>query len=123
MADSFLLSCSAVADAIIFFTFFDVFLKWRQGNSRFFYGVGVFLLSILIILSNRILLTSFNNAVVMILFAVLFACLLYYGNICKKVFLGILSGTLIGSIEIAVLFLIGVVFSVSAEDIMQIQEY
>lgn len=123
MVSEIVLAGSALADALVFFLIFDAFFERKSYLSKALYGCGFLALALCITLSNTLLLFSFANALVMILAASVCAGALYDEKWVKKLLISFLSGTFIGAVEIVVLFLIAVSFSLSVSDIIHIQAY
>lgn len=114
---------SAIADALVFFLIFDAFFERKPAIPKAFYLCGFLALVICIKLCNAVMLFSFVNAIVMIVMACICFGSLYYEKWYRKILISFLSGTYIGVVEIVVLFLIAVSFSVSVYDIVNISEY
>lgn len=123
IANEVVFTASAIADAVVFFLIFDAFFARKAETSAFWRRCSVIALAVLIRLSNIFLTYSFANAVVMILAASLCAGIVYRERWIKRFFIGIISGTFIGALEIVVLFLIAVSFAVSVSDIVHIPAY
>lgn len=123
MASEIVLAVSALADALVFFFIFDAFFERKSDTPQAFYGCGFLMLAFCIMLSNALLQFSFANALVMILAASVCAGALYDERWYKKLLIGFLSCTFMGAVEVVVLFLIAVSFSLSVSDIIHIQAY
>lgn len=123
MVSEMVLVGSALADALVFFLIFDAFFERKSYLPKALYGCGFLALALCITLSNALLLFSFANALVMILAASVCAGALYDERWVKKFLVSFLSGTFLGAVEIVVLFLIAVSFSVSVRDIVDIPDY
>ena len=123
IGNEIVLTISAFADALVFFLIFDAFFERKSYLSKAFYGCGFLALALCITLSNVLLLFSFANALVMILAASVCAGALYDETWVKKLLISFLSGTFIGTVEIVVLFLTAVSFSLSVRDIVGSPDY
>lgn len=123
IANEIVLAVSALADALVFFLIFDAFFERKSYLSKALYGCGFLALALCIALSNALLQFSFANALVMILAASVCAGALYDERWYKKLLISFLSGTFIGAVEIVVLFLIAVSFSLSVRDSVDIPDY
>lgn len=123
MENELVLIGSAIADALVFFLIFDAFFERKPGIPKAFYRCCFLALVICINMSNSFLLFSFANAIVMILMACVCVGVSYNEKWYRKLFISFLSGTYIGVVEIVVLFLIAVSFSVSVYGIVNIPEY
>lgn len=123
IANEIVLAVSALADALVFFLIFDAFFERKSYLSKALYGCGFLALALCITLSNTLLLFSFANALVMILAASVCAGALYDERWVKKFLVSFLSGTFIGAVEIVVLFLIAVSFSLSVRNSVDIPDY
>lgn len=123
MVSEMVLAGSALADALVFFLIFDAFFERKSYLPKALYGCGFLALALCITLSNVLLLFSFANALVMILAASVCVGALYDERWVKKLLISFLSCTFIGAVEIVVLFLIAVSFSISVSDIIHIQAY
>lgn len=123
IANEIVLAVSALADALVFFLIFDAFFERKSYLSKALYGCGFMALALCIALSNALLQFSFANALVMILAASVCAGALYDERWYKKLLISFLSCTFMGAVEVVVLFLIAVSFSLSVSDIIHIQAY
>lgn len=123
MANEMVLVGSALADALVFFLIFDAFFVRKSDIPKALYGCGFLALALCIALSNALLQFSFANALVMILAASVCAGALYDERWYKKLLISFLSCTFMGAVEVVVLFLIAVSFSLSVSDIIHIQAY
>lgn len=123
IANEIVLAVSALADALVFFLIFDAFFERKSYLSKALYGCGFLALALCIALSNALLQFSFANALVMILAASVCAGALYDERWYKKLLISFLSCTFMGAVEVVVLFLIAVSFSLSVSDIIHIQAY
>lgn len=123
IANEIVLAVSALADALVFFLIFDAFFERKSYLPKALYGCGFLALALCITLSNTLLLFSFANALVMILAASVCAGALYDERWVKKFLVSFLSGTFIGAVEIVVLFLIAVSFSLSVRNSVDIPDY
>lgn len=123
MVSEMVLAGSALADALVFFLIFDAFFERKSYLPKALYGCGFLALALCITLSNTLLLFSFANALVMILAASVCVGSLYDERWVKKFLVSFLSGTFLGAVEIVVLFLIAVSFSVSVRDSVDIPDY
>lgn len=123
IANEIVLAVSALADALVFFLIFDAFFERKSYLPKALYGCGFLALALCIALSNALLQFSFANALVMILAASVCAGALYDERWYKKLLISFLSCTFMGAVEVVVLFLIAVSFSLSVSDIIHIQAY
>lgn len=109
-------------ESIMIFSIFDTFFERKYSSYQWLYLISIFVLTGMINISNILSNNGIMNAVGMSLsfFTMSF---LYNGNIPVKAVMSVLSFSLIGIIEILVLFLITVVFGLSVNDALSIQSY
>ena len=109
-------------EAVMFFLLFEAFLKRRGGVPLWAYGLGIAALAGMIAVSNHFLLYSFANAVGITVSAFI-ASWLYQGPWWQRILTAVLCSLIVGVTEMVVLYMIMFVFSIEANEAIQIPEY
>lgn len=109
-------------EAVMFFLLFEAFLKRRGGVPLWAYGLGIAALAGMIAVSNHFLLYSFANAVGITVSAFIVSWL-YQGPWWQRILTAVLCSLIVGVTEMVVLYMIMFVFSIEANEAIQIPEY
>ena len=109
-------------EAAMFFLLFEAFLKRRGGVPLWAYGLGIAALAGIIAVSNHFLLYSFANAVGITVSAFIVSWL-YQGPWWQRILTAVLCSLIVGVTEMVVLYMIMFVFSIEANEAIQIPEY
>ena len=117
-ADAF----TVVIEAFMIFMLLETFFKRRSGFSVWMYVAGMCVLSILLGISNVIFDFDLLNACGMVL-SVFLISLMYDGSLTVKILVSVLSILFIAVVEIIVMFFITLIFNITVEEAVHIQEY
>lgn len=114
---------STVAEAIVLFMLFEIFLLRKTNRSAGYFFMGIVVLSVLIYISNYFFAFNWTNLVGAMLFSVLISFYYYHGAVIKR-FMIAASGILILTIcEIVVLFLMTSMLRLSTSEIVNSSYY
>lgn len=109
-------------EALMMSVLFDAFGKRRANIPDTIYILSIFILGILINVSNYIFNFSYTNAFAIIIISSFFS-LLYNIKYIIGLIVALLTGVLISSLEILTMFLITLFFGITAGDAVNIPEY
>lgn len=104
---------TCVAEAIIFFVLYNAFLSHRMSISKSIYITGIFILAVLIYVSNHLFSISILNILCTFVIGVIVS-ILYAGKRHMRVFAAALSLMCAGMAEMLVFVCISVLFNVDA---------
>ena len=113
---------TGLIEAVVFFILLETFCTRRDLIPSWVYSIGVIILTALINISNMIFLSGILNALGMTLsfFAVSF---LYNGKIQLRAIISLLTFTIIGIMEIIVLFSITTIYGITVSEAVDIPSY
>lgn len=109
-------------EALMMSVLFDAFGKRKDNTPDAIYILSIFILGILINVSNYIFNFSYTNAFAIIIISSFFS-LLYNIKYIIGLIVALLTGVLISSLEILTMFLITLFFGITAGDAVNIPEY
>lgn len=113
---------SALIESCMFFLLFDTFLERRKYFQRGYLFIGVFILALMITVSNVFLLFTLGNTLGMVIAAFIMSYC-YYGTISRRAFSITLTILIIGISEIVVLYLMSLILRITVEEIVYIPNY
>ena len=113
---------TVVVEAFMIFILLETFFTKRGSFPVWTYIAGIGILTILLGISNIIFNFSLLNACGMVL-SVFLVSLMYKGSLTAKMIVSVLSILFIAVVEIIVMFFITLIFNITVEEAVHIQEY
>lgn len=114
---------TALIEALMFFMLFDSFLQRKVNLSFSKFVSGIFVITIMIFFVNYFFILEFENAIGMILSALIISFLFYEGSIYKRMIAALLCMVIIVVSEIVVLNSIMVFYHLTVQDVAGSQKY
>ena len=115
---------TAPVEAVMFFMMFDAFFEKKKSFAIWQYVVGVCILAIIFRIVNTYLIFRLDNAIGMIAVAGFVSWYFYNTSFSKRIFVLLFTWVvLIGIIEILVLNVTGLLFGISANDVVGVPVY
>lgn len=113
---------TVIIEAFMIFMLLETFFERRSGFAVWIYAVGTGVLAILLGISNAIFSFSLLNACGMAL-SVFLISFMYKGSLTAKIIVSVLSILFIAVVEILVMFFVTLIFNITVEEAVHIQEY
>lgn len=113
---------TVIIESFMIFMLLETFFERRIGFAVWIYAVGTGVLAILLGISNAIFSFSLLNACGMAL-SVFLISFMYKGSLTAKIIVSVLSILFIAVVEILVMFFVTLIFNITVEEAVHIQEY